>query len=83
MALTPEQEVFAVGLIDGAQSVFENADRLFYEAGVLADVEAFPRAYLLHQISLEECGKNRNVRCRSRLLSNWNGGECNIPFQGV
>lgn len=57
MALTPEQEVFAVGLIDGAQSVFENADRLFYEAGVLADVEAFPRAYLLHQISLEECGK--------------------------
>ena len=57
MALTQEQEAFAVGLIDGAQRVFENADRLFYEAGVLADVEAFPRAYLLHQISLEECGK--------------------------
>lgn len=44
-------------LLGGALSVFENADRLFYEAGVLADVEAFPRAYLLHQISLEECGK--------------------------
>lgn len=57
MALTQEQEAFAVGLIDGAQKVFENADRLFYEAGVLADVEAFPRGYLLHQISLEECGK--------------------------
>jgi len=57
MALTQEQEAFAVGLIDGAQRVFENADRLFYEAGVLADVGAFPRAYLLHQISLEECGK--------------------------
>lgn len=57
MALTQEQEAFAVGLIDGAQRVFENADRLFYEAGVLADIEAFPRAYLLHQISLEECGK--------------------------
>jgi AbiV family abortive infection protein len=57
MALTPEQEAFAVGLIDGTLSVFENADRLFYEASILADVEAFPRAYLLHQISLEECGK--------------------------
>lgn len=57
MALTQEQEAFAVNLIEGALSVFENADRLFYEAGVLADVEAFPRAYLLHQISLEECGK--------------------------
>ncbi|KJZ43448.1 AbiV family abortive infection protein [Pseudomonas fluorescens] len=57
MALTQEQEAFAVGLIDGAQRVFENADQLFYEAGVLADVKAFPRAYLLHQISLEECGK--------------------------
>jgi AbiV family abortive infection protein len=57
MALTQEQEEFAVGLIDGALIVFENADRLFNEAGILADVEAFPRAYLLHQISLEECGK--------------------------
>jgi len=57
MAITSEQEAFAVGLIDGALSVFENADRLFYEAGVLAEVEAFSRGYLLHQISLEECGK--------------------------
>lgn len=57
MALTQEQEAFAVNLIEGALSVFENADRLFYEAGVLAEVGAFPRAYLLHQISLEECGK--------------------------
>ncbi|WLH72527.1 AbiV family abortive infection protein [Pseudomonas fluorescens] len=57
MALTPEQQAFATGLIDGASCVFENADRLFYEAGVLADVNAFSRGYLLHQISLEECGK--------------------------
>lgn len=57
MAITSEQEAFAVILIDGTLSVFENADRLFYEAGVLADVKAFSRGYLLHQISLEECGK--------------------------
>jgi len=50
MVLTPEPEAFALSLIDGTLSVFDNADRLFYEAGSLADVEEFPRAYLLHQI---------------------------------
>ncbi|MBF8740017.1 AbiV family abortive infection protein [Pseudomonas guariconensis] len=57
MKITAEQEAFALKLIDGALSIFENADRLFYEGGVLADVGAFPRAYLMHQISMEECGK--------------------------
>lgn len=57
MKMTSTQEVLSLLLIDGALSVFENADRLFFEAGVLADVKAFSRGYLLHQISLEECGK--------------------------
>lgn len=76
MALTQEQEAFAVGLIDGAQKVFENADRLFYEAGVLADVGAFPRGYLLHQISLEECGKIE-ILC-SAILSHLIGKEVDV-----
>ncbi|HFF2077245.1 TPA: AbiV family abortive infection protein [Pseudomonas aeruginosa] len=53
----PTQKDLIPLLIDGALSVFENADQLFFEAGVLANVKAFSRAYLLHQISLEECGK--------------------------
>ena len=57
MALTAEQEKLALLLIDGALSVFDNADQLFAEASTLANAEAYPRAYLLHQISLEECGK--------------------------
>lgn len=76
MALTQEQEAFAVGLIDGAQKVFENADRLFYEAGVLADVGAFPRGYLLHQISLEECGKIE-ILCAA-ILSHLIGKEVDV-----
>jgi len=57
MTITSEQEKLALLLIDGALSVFDNADHLYAEASILATAGAFPRAYLLHQISLEECGK--------------------------
>jgi len=44
-------------LIDGACLVYENAEELYYEAELLAENGALSRAYFLHQISLEECGK--------------------------
>lgn len=49
--------MLALTLIDGAQRTFQNADALFSEARLLAGVGAAARAYFLHQISLEECGK--------------------------
>ncbi|MEN5214847.1 AbiV family abortive infection protein [Pseudomonas pudica] len=57
MIINSEQEKLALLLIDGALSVFDNAAQLYAEASILATAGAFPRAYLLHQISLEECGK--------------------------
>jgi AbiV family abortive infection protein len=57
MTLTRESEIQAKLLIDGAQRTFRNADELFSEARNLASHGAVARAYLLHQISLEECGK--------------------------
>ena len=44
-------------LIEGAIKTIINADELFDEARLLADAGHFARAVLLHQISLEECGK--------------------------
>lgn len=49
--------MLALTLIDGVQRTFQNADALFSEARLLAGVGAVARAYFLHQISLEECGK--------------------------
>lgn len=44
-------------LIEGAMKTIKNADELFDEARVLANAGHVARAFLLHQISLEECGK--------------------------
>ncbi|GEM_PF-4381241 len=57
MPLTSEARSLAETLIDGARKTVQNADELFDEARLLADAGHVARALLLHQISLEECGK--------------------------
>lgn len=57
MHLSSEARTLAYTLIDGAQKTVMNADELFDEARLLADASHVARALLLHQISLEECGK--------------------------
>lgn len=47
----------AARLIEGAAKTIKNADELFDEARLLAGEGHVARALLLHQISLEECGK--------------------------
>ncbi|AZO31959.1 MULTISPECIES: AbiV family abortive infection protein [unclassified Mesorhizobium] len=44
-------------LVRGAEKTFDNAERLFVEAELLAKAGAVARALCLHQISLEECSK--------------------------
>ncbi|SDC48801.1 AbiV family abortive infection protein [Paraburkholderia lycopersici] len=44
-------------LMDGLLKTFQNAEELYIEATYLAERGSLPRAVLLHQISLEECGK--------------------------
>lgn len=44
-------------LVRGAEKMFDNAERLFFEAETLAKIGATARALCLHQISLEECSK--------------------------
>jgi len=44
-------------LVRGAEKMFENAERLFFEAEALAKGGAIARPLFLHQISLEECSK--------------------------
>lgn len=50
-----------VVLVRGAEKTFDNAERLFYEAELLAKAGAVARALCLHQISLEECSKVNNL----------------------
>lgn len=57
MPLTAEARTLVETLIDGARKTVMNADELFDEARLLADAGHIARALLLHQISLEECGK--------------------------
>lgn len=57
MPLSPEAKVLATTLIEGAAKTVKNADELFDEARLLAGSGHVARALLLHQISLEECGK--------------------------
>jgi AbiV family abortive infection protein len=45
-------------LTDGLLKTFDNAEELYNEATYLAERGSLPRAVLLHQISLEECGKS-------------------------
>ncbi|MCS3479360.1 AbiV family abortive infection protein [Bradyrhizobium elkanii] len=48
-------------LVRGAEKTFDNAERLFHEAEILAKCGAAARALCLHQISLEECSKVNNL----------------------
>jgi AbiV family abortive infection protein len=57
MPLSPETKALATTLIEGAAKTVKNADELFDEARLLAGSGHIARALLLHQISLEECGK--------------------------
>jgi AbiV family abortive infection protein len=57
MTLAAEAKSLAMTLVDGALKTIKNADELFDEARLLADAGHVARALLLHQISLEECGK--------------------------
>lgn len=57
MPLTAEARALVEILIDGARKTVVNADELFDEARLLAKAGHLARALLLHQISLEECGK--------------------------
>jgi hypothetical protein len=49
-------------LTRGAEKTFQNAETLFLEAKILSSAGALSRALFLHQISLEECAKNRDYR---------------------
>ncbi|MGQ5522942.1 AbiV family abortive infection protein [Chitinimonas sp. PSY-7] len=57
MKLSKQNEDLVQVLIEGAQQTFRNAEELFSEATLLGRHGATARAYFLHQISLEECGK--------------------------
>jgi AbiV family abortive infection protein len=48
-------------LVRGAEKTFDNAERLYFEAEILAKAGATARALCLHQISLEECSKIESV----------------------
>ena len=48
-------------LARGAEKTFDNAERLFHEANLLATGGSVARALCLHQISLEECSKVNNL----------------------
>jgi AbiV family abortive infection protein len=57
MPLRPDTKELALTLIDGLEKTFQNANELYDEALYLAEKGAMARALLLHQISLEACGK--------------------------
>jgi AbiV family abortive infection protein len=48
---------FLSALVRGAEKTFDNAEKLYLEAELLAKAGATARALCLHQISLEECSK--------------------------
>lgn len=60
---TPPQgsQVPLAVLIRGTEKTFDNAERLYVEADILANAGAVARALCLHQISLEECAKVNNL----------------------
>lgn len=57
MSFTSEAHALAETFIDGSRKTVQNAAELFDEARLPADAGHVARALLLHQISLEECGK--------------------------
>ncbi|MET4277147.1 MULTISPECIES: AbiV family abortive infection protein [unclassified Bradyrhizobium] len=56
-ALPEIDRAFLNVLVRGAEKTFDNAERLYFEAEILAKAGATARALCLHQISLEECSK--------------------------
>lgn len=56
-ALPTIDRAFLSVLVRGAEKVFDNAEKLYFEAEILAKFGATARALFLHQISLEECSK--------------------------
>lgn len=56
-ALPKINRAFLSVLVRGAEKTFDNAEKLYFEADLLAKVGATARALCLHQISLEECSK--------------------------
>ena len=44
-------------LVRGAEKTFDNAEKLYFEAVLLAKAGSTARSLCLHQISLEECSK--------------------------
>lgn len=73
MPLTAEARTLAETLVDGARKTVMNADELFDDARLLADAGHVARAFLLHQISLEECrkrttGSNGDLWSGQRLM---------------
>jgi AbiV family abortive infection protein len=56
-ALPKIDRAFLSVLARGAEKTFDNAEKLYFEAELLAKAGATARALCLHQISLEECSK--------------------------
>jgi AbiV family abortive infection protein len=56
-ALPKIDRTFLGILVRGAGKTFDNAEKLYFEAELLAKAGATARALFLHQISLEECSK--------------------------
>jgi AbiV family abortive infection protein len=46
-------------LVRGAEKTLDSAEKLYFEAEILARAGAIARSLCLHQISLEECPKSR------------------------
>lgn len=60
-ALSKNDRAFLTVLVRGAEKTFDNAEKLYFEAALLAKAGAIARALCLHQISLEECSKVENM----------------------
>jgi AbiV family abortive infection protein len=60
-ALPKVDRAFLSVLVRGAEKTFDNAEKLYFEAELLAKAGATARALCLHQISLEECSKIENM----------------------
>src|SRR5258707_14331897 len=60
-ALPKVDRAFLRVLVRGAEKTFDNAEKLYFEAQILAKAGATARGLCLHQISLEECSKIENM----------------------
>ena len=60
-ALPKIDRAFLSVLVRGVEKTLDNAEKLYFEAELLAKDGATARALCLHQISLEECSKIENL----------------------